>query len=122
MLVSFTFENWKSYRTATTLSMIADRSRQHNGTLSSSEYYRGLRILPIAAVYGGNAAGKSNLFDALRLYKSLWLLEGRIMQTFLLNRLHGQIGPICLPDSALGFWFRRLVKMNSALHELSRKN
>ena len=66
MLVSFTFENWKSYRTATTLSMIADRSRQHNGTLSSSEYYRGLRILPIAAVYGGNAAGKSNLFDALR--------------------------------------------------------
>ena len=29
--------------------------------------------------------------------------------------------PNLLPDSALGFWFRRLVKMNSALHELSRK-
>lgn len=69
MLVSFTFENWKSYRDETTLSMIADRSRQHSETLASSPYYRGMKFLPIAAIYGGNAAGKSNLFDAIQFVK-----------------------------------------------------
>lgn len=66
MLVSFTVENWKSYHGPTTLSMIADRSRQHRETLAAPRYYHGLRILPIAAFYGGNAAGKTNFLDALR--------------------------------------------------------
>lgn len=69
MLVTFTVENWRSYRDETTLSMIADRNRQHVQSLAMPKYYKGLRILPIAAVYGGNAAGKSNLFDALRFVK-----------------------------------------------------
>lgn len=66
MLVSFTMENWKSYREEATLSLLADRSRRHANTLAVCPYYHGLKILPIAAIYGGNAAGKSNLFDALR--------------------------------------------------------
>lgn len=69
MLVSFTVENWKSYRDEITLDMTADKSRQHMDSLAVSKYYRGLRILPIAAVFGGNAAGKSNLFDAIRFVK-----------------------------------------------------
>lgn len=74
MLVSFTFENWKSYRDETTLSMIADRSRQHIETLASSPYYRGMKILPVAAIYGGNAAGKSNLFDAIHFVRRFVVL------------------------------------------------
>ena len=66
MLVSFTFENWKSYHDETTLSMIADRSRQHAETLASSPYYRRMKFLPVVAIYGGNASGKSNLFDAIQ--------------------------------------------------------
>lgn len=66
MLVSFTVENWKSYHEQTMLSMVADRSRQHIDTLASPKYYKGLHILPIAAFYGGNASGKTNLLDALR--------------------------------------------------------
>ncbi len=67
MLVSFTFENWRSYQNRTTLSMLADRSRQHTNTLAFPSYYHGgIKILPIAAVYGSNAAGKSNLFSALQ--------------------------------------------------------
>lgn len=66
MLVAFTVENWKSYHESTTLSMVADRSRRHADTLASPKYYKGLHILPIAAFYGGNAAGKTNLLDALR--------------------------------------------------------
>lgn len=74
MLVSFTFENWKSYRDETTLSMIADRSRQHGETLAFSPYYRGMKFLPVAAIYGGNAAGKSNLFDAIRFVQRFVIL------------------------------------------------
>lgn len=66
MLVSFTFGNWKSYRNPTELALYADRSRAHDETLARPAYYPGLRILPIVAVYGGNASGKSNLYDAIR--------------------------------------------------------
>lgn len=75
MLVSFIFENWRSYREKTTLSMLADRSRQHTNTLAIPAYYRGgIKIIPVAAVYGGNAAGKSNLFSALQFVQRFVVL------------------------------------------------
>ena len=64
MIVSFSVENWMSFRDKATLSMVASRERQHGGRVARVDKYQ-IRLLPTAAVYGGNASGKSNLFKAL---------------------------------------------------------
>ena len=53
-----------SFRDKATLSMVASRERQHGERVARVEQYP-VRLLPTAAVYGGNASGKSNLFKAL---------------------------------------------------------
>lgn len=70
VLVSFTFENWKSYRGPAGLSMVAGRGRSHAGTLIPVPGYRGLSLLPVAGIWGGNAGGKTNILDALRFVKA----------------------------------------------------
>ena len=64
MIVSFSIENWMSFRDRVTLSMVASRERQHGERVARLGKYQ-MRLLPAAAVYGGNASGKSNLFKAL---------------------------------------------------------
>ncbi len=72
MIVSFSIENWMSFRELTCFSMVASRERQHGGRVSQVAKYN-TRILPIAAIYGGNASGKTNFFKALSFVKSLVL-------------------------------------------------
>jgi uncharacterized protein len=69
MLLYFTIENWKSYRDRTTISMVASRERQHGLRVPKISSLK-MRVLPIAAIYGGNASGKTNLFSALRFAKN----------------------------------------------------
>lgn len=70
MLIRFTVENWLSFRDSVTFSMIATRERQHKERISKVKRYQ-LNILPIAAIYGGNASGKSNFFKALKFARQL---------------------------------------------------
>ncbi len=70
MIISFSLENWMSFRDPVTFSMLATEERRHRGRLPRLDTYR-TKVLPIAAVYGGNASGKSNLFKALKFAKSL---------------------------------------------------
>lgn len=70
MLVSFALENWMSYSERVFFSMTASRERQHGQRVPVVEKYQ-TRILPIAAIYGGNASGKTNLFKALSFSKNL---------------------------------------------------
>ena len=65
MLVSFTFENWRSFRDASILNLVASSEKQHGNRVSKINKY-GFRLLPTAAIYGGNASGKSNLIKALQ--------------------------------------------------------
>ena len=65
MLINFTVENWLSFRDETTFSMVAGRERQHGERLPRVKKYQ-MRLLPVAAVYGGNASGKSNFYKAMR--------------------------------------------------------
>ncbi len=51
-------------------SMIASRERQHSERVPKVAKYS-TRILPIAAIYGGNASGKTNFFKALSFAKNL---------------------------------------------------
>ncbi|MBF0426612.1 MAG: ATP-binding protein [Magnetococcales bacterium] len=75
MLISFSVENWLSFRDEATLTLVAGRSRRHGGRLARVKKY-GLRLLPIALLYGGNASGKSNFFQALRFAQDL-VVSGR---------------------------------------------
>lgn len=70
MIISFSLENWMSFRDKVTFSMIAGRERQHGDRVPRSRKYR-MGILPIAAIYGGNASGKTNFFKALNFVKKL---------------------------------------------------
>ncbi|MCE5271808.1 AAA family ATPase [bacterium] len=70
MLISFEVENWMSFRDKVTFSMVASREKRHGERIPRVGKYP-LRILPIAAFFGGNASGKTNLFKALSFSKHL---------------------------------------------------
>lgn len=70
MIISFSVENWMSFRDPVTFSMVASRERQHADRLPKLGKYN-TRVLPVAAVYGGNASGKTNFFKALNFAKTL---------------------------------------------------
>ncbi len=61
MLVRFCLENWMSFRDQVSFSMIASKERHHGERIARVDKYQ-TRILPIAAIYGANASGKSNFF------------------------------------------------------------
>jgi len=65
MLLRFSVENWMSFRDEATLDMVATREEQHSEHITPVEKYH-LKLLPVAAIYGANASGKSNLIKALR--------------------------------------------------------
>jgi len=70
MLLSFSLENWMSFQDSVTFTMVASRERQHGERLPKLPKYN-TRVLPIAAIYGGNASGKTNFFKALSFAKML---------------------------------------------------
>ncbi len=72
MLISFSVKNFLSFDKEERLSMVATSERKESATLTSLKKYR-LRILPIAAIYGANASGKSNLIKALHFLQNLVL-------------------------------------------------
>ena len=65
MLLRFSVENWMSFRDEATLELVATGEKQHSGHIAAIEKFD-FRLLPVAAIYGGNASGKSNFIKALR--------------------------------------------------------
>lgn len=74
MIISFSIENWMSFSDSVSFSMVASRERQHGERVSKVSKYQ-TRILPVAAIYGGNASGKTNFFKALNFVK-LMVVKG----------------------------------------------
>lgn len=74
MLIRLQIENWQSFRAPTEFSLVASRERQHRARLPRLPR-PDLNVLPVAAVYGANASGKSNLFRALAFARRL-VVEG----------------------------------------------
>jgi hypothetical protein len=64
MLLRFSVENWMSFRDEATLDLSATREKQHPEHVALIKKHN-LRLLPVAAIYGGNASGKSNFIEAL---------------------------------------------------------
>ena len=72
MLIEFTVGNFKSFRDKTTFSMIAANLTSEDPALDTGNVIpisKNLSLLKIAAVYGANASGKSNLGIALRFMR-----------------------------------------------------
>jgi len=70
MITKFSVENWMSFRDPVSFSMLATKERQHGDRLPRAKKYQ-MRILPISAIYGGNASGKTNFFKALNFARIL---------------------------------------------------
>lgn len=74
MLLNFEFENYACFRDRTEFTMLATALRQRRETLACfGEPARGTCVLPSAAIYGGNAAGKSQFVRALSFVRHLAL-------------------------------------------------
>ena len=71
MLLNLTVGNWMSYGGEAELNMLGSLERQHKETLAKLPGWRSKYILPVAAVYGGNASGKTALFEALAALKTM---------------------------------------------------
>ncbi len=63
MLLQFKFKNHKSFYEETILDFIATQEKRH---LETTIEVNGYNILPVIAVHGANASGKSNLLEALQ--------------------------------------------------------
>ena len=62
MLLQFSVENYKSFKNRTVLSLEASSDTEHTNNLAA---FGKSNVLKVAAIFGANAAGKSNLFLAL---------------------------------------------------------
>lgn len=71
MLIQFNFKNYKSFRDEATLDLSATKMTEFSERVVSvgSE-----KILPVAAVYGANASGKSNVYRAFE-YMSKYVVN-----------------------------------------------
>ena len=82
MLIQLTIQNFLSFRDEVTFSMVGVNSdQQHIDHLAEDAAGKGRAILPIGAIYGANAAGKSNLIEAISFAKNLVVQGTRTSQT-----------------------------------------
>jgi AAA15 family ATPase/GTPase len=69
MFVEFTVENFRSFKERNTFSLLATSKKelQEQNTFAGTEK---LRLLKSAVLYGANASGKSNFFNALSFFRN----------------------------------------------------
>ncbi len=73
MLLQFSVKNFLSFREEVTLSMVPVKSRLMRGHIIEDNRGKKVSCLPIAAIYGPNASGKSNLVGAIDFASKLIL-------------------------------------------------
>jgi AAA15 family ATPase/GTPase len=82
MLIQLTIQNFLSFRDEVTFSMVGVNSdQQHIDHLAEDAAGKGRSILPLGAIYGANAAGKSNLIEAISFAKNLVVQGTRSSET-----------------------------------------
>ena len=69
MLVSLKIKNWCSFKEEASFSMENSKERRFSDTLINLEDSAKSSLLPITAIYGYNASGKSSFFKALKFIK-----------------------------------------------------
>ena len=71
MLIQFNFKNFKSFRDEATLDMSATKITEYEDHVVD---IANDKLLKVAAIYGANASGKSNVYDAF-YYMTYYVLE-----------------------------------------------
>lgn len=82
MLVRVEVENWMSFRDRVVFTMLTSKERQHGERVAHLPKYPPAKVVPIAAIYGGNASGKSNFFKAIHFVKEL-VVKGTRPEAFI---------------------------------------
>ena len=76
MLVEFKVGNFRSFKDLVTLSMVASADKEHLET-NTIKVDDKLRLIKSSALYGANASGKSNLFNAMAFMKNFILTSSK---------------------------------------------
>jgi uncharacterized protein len=76
MLVEFKVKNFRSFKDMVTLSMVASADSEHIDT-NTLKVDNKIRLIKSAALYGANASGKSNLFEAMAFMKNFILTSSK---------------------------------------------
>ena len=72
MLLDFKVKNWQCFRDEIELSMRASKERRCSSSVTHlPKMYGTTKILPLAALYGANASGKTSLFEAISFLRNL---------------------------------------------------
>ena len=71
MLIQFNFKNFKSFREEATLDLSAAKMTEFSDRVVT---IGNEKILPVAAIYGANASGKSNIYNAFE-YMAEYVME-----------------------------------------------
>lgn len=71
MLLQFNFKNYKSFRDDTTLDLTATKISEYNHHVVA---IGNEKVLPVSAIFGANASGKSNVLEAFR-YMTTYVLH-----------------------------------------------
>lgn len=69
MLLQLSVKNFRSLRDEVTLSLVASHDKEHDSNLLVIDKKK--RLVPVAALYGSNAAGKSNILLAMRTMQDM---------------------------------------------------
>src|SRR3954451_3894756 len=62
MIIDFTIKNYRSFKEASTLSLVAEPLKNDGIAISTTAFDD--NILPVAGIFGQNAGGKSNVIKA----------------------------------------------------------
>jgi len=69
MLVQFSVKNYRSLKDKMTLSLLAGTDKEHAGDLIKPDSKK--LLVPVAAIYGANSSGKSNILMAMKTMQDM---------------------------------------------------
>lgn len=101
MLLRFKLKNYKSFAHETIIDLTATNIKEHMNSLIEKN---GIKILPISAIFGANASGKSNLFLA---FESMYV---DVINKYEKNENHSLIKP---------YIFNQSLEKNPTEYEIS---
>lgn len=94
MIINYSVENWRSFRNQVTLNMTAGLERQHRNRVQSVDKFN-LHLLPISAIYGANASGKTKLIDSLVFLKN-FAVFGNVNEEQKINIHRFKLDPVSI--------------------------
>ena len=90
MLISFTLQNFRSFRDRYTLNLHVEQGDELAQNIAWSDKDKKIPVLRTAAIYGPNASGKSNLLRSM-LYALQLILPINLIETVVchfMNRIY----------------------------------